>query len=362
MRQLASIQKIHSIQPIVGRDRVDQAKVLEWPVIIGKGIYNEGDLVCFFEIDSILPKIPEFEDMAKTKYRVKTFKVNGQDGPIYGQGYCIPFDLFKNIVNDHTNFWDTLEEGGFEGSQVTWYEGDDVTNLLGVTKYEPPINEAKFKSGDAKGDFPTHLIPKTDETRLEACSNILKEIKGQPYVITLKYDGTSATYLNIEGEIVACSRNLMVKSPEDSGKPSVYYEMMNKYPGIKRMIQENPNIAVQGEIFGEGIQKNPFGIKGKDFAAFNVFYINERKYADYSDALAWCNRYNIPVVVELERGESFKYSYEDICSLSEVTYQPSGKVGEGIVIRPLKEQRSKVLKGERMSFKKINPAFLVKAE
>jgi RNA ligase (TIGR02306 family) len=362
MRQLASIQKIHSIQPIEGRDRVEQAKVLEWPVIIGKGIYNEGDLVCFFEIDSVLPQIPEFEDMAKTKYRVKTFKVNGQDGPIYGQGYCIPFDLFKKIVDTHTSFWDDLEEVGYEGSQVIWQAGQDVTDLLKVTKYEPPVNETKFKSGDSKGDFPSHIIPKTDETRLEACASILDEIKGQPYVITLKYDGTSATYLNIDGKVVACSRNMMLKSLEESGKPSVYYEMMDMYPGIKRMLEENPNLAVQGEIFGEGIQKNPFGIKGKDFRAFNVYYVNDRKYADYLDALAWCNRYGIPVVGEIERGESFKYAYDEICKLSEVTYEPSGKVGEGIVIRPMKEQRSRVLKGERMSFKKINPAFLVKAD
>lgn len=360
MRQLASIQKIHSIKPIAGRDRVDQAKVLEWPVIIGKGIYNEGDLVCFFEIDSVLPQIPEFEDMAKTKYRVKTFKVNGQDGPIYGQGYCIPFNLFKQVVDTRTTFWDDLEEQGFEGSQVVWDEGQDVTTILGVTKYEPPIDQAKFKSGDAKGDFPTHIIPKTDETRLEACSNILDEIKGQPYVITLKYDGTSATYLNVDGAVVACSRNLMVKSPEESGKGSAYWDMVDKYPGIKAMLLENPNIAIQGEIYGEGIQKNPFGIKGKDFVVFNLYYTNERRYAEHLDMLAWCTRYALPVVQVIEAKLSFDYTYEDVCKLSEVTYQPSGKVGEGIVIRPLKEQRSKVLKGERMSFKKINPAFLVK--
>lgn len=352
MRQLASIQKIHSIQPIEGRDRVEQAKVLEWPVIIGKGMYQEGDLVCFFEIDSVLPQIPEFEDMAKTKYRVKTFKVNGQDGPIYGQGYCIPLTSLEAAIE---------QIAGTKNRLQVW-EGMEVTDLLKVTKYEPPVNEAKFKSGDSKGDFPSHIIPKTDETRLEACANILDEIKGQPYVITLKYDGTSATYLNIDGKVVACSRNMMLKSPEESGKPSVYYEMMDMYPGIKRMLEENPNLAVQGEIFGEGIQKNPFGIKGKDFRAFNVYYVNDRKYADYLDALAWCNRYGIPVVGEIERGESFKYTYDEICKLSEVTYEPSGKVGEGIVIRPMKEQRSRVLKGERMSFKKINPAFLVKAD
>lgn len=341
MRQLASIQKIHSIQPIEGRDRVDQAKVLEWPVIIGKGIYNEGALVCFFEIDSVLPQIPEFEDMAKTKYRIKTFKVNCQDGPIYGQGYCIPISSFETAVEQILGTKNRLQ---------VW-EGMEVTKLLGVTKYEPPVNEAKFKSGDAKGDFPSHIIPKTDETRLEACANILEEIKGQPYVITLKYDGTSATYLNIDGAVVACSRNTMLKSPEDSGKPSVHYEMIGKYPGIKRMLEENSNIAIQGEIFGEGSQNNPFGIKGKDFRAFNVFYVNEHKYADYSDALAWCARYGIPYVDEIERGDSFNYTYEEICKLSEVTYQPSGKVGEGIVIRPMKEQCSRVLRGERMSFK-----------
>lgn len=347
MRQLATIQKIHSIENIEGRDRVQKAKVLEWPVIIGKDMYQEGEFVCFFEIDSILPPISQFEDMAKTKYRIKTFKVNTPDGPIYGQGYCVPLTILEGI----DDFWPRV-----------YVEGEDVTDLIGVTKYEPPANDPKFAQGDSAGTFPTHLVPKTDETRLEACVRVLEEMSRVPYVITLKYDGTSATYLNMDNKIVACSRNNMVKPPSESGKGSAYWDMVSKYPGITQLLTEYPHYAIQGEVYGEGIQKNPFGIKGKDFAAFSLYDTQQRCYLGHDKAYSMCEYYDVPFVQIIETGMEFMHSYQDICRLSEVTYQPSGKVGEGIVIRPLTEKYSKTLKGERLSFKKINPAFLVKQE
>jgi hypothetical protein len=42
------------------------------------------------------------------------------------------------------------------------YEGADITELLGVTKYERPLDLSV--SGQAQGWFPTHIISISDET------------------------------------------------------------------------------------------------------------------------------------------------------------------------------------------------------
>ena len=50
-RALAHIERIESIQPIPGYDRIELATVLGWHCVVPKGL-NEGDLGVYFEIDS----------------------------------------------------------------------------------------------------------------------------------------------------------------------------------------------------------------------------------------------------------------------------------------------------------------------
>jgi len=356
MRQLATIQRIKNIQPIEGRDRIMQADILGWRVIIGKDFYQENDLVCFFEIDSVFPKIEPWSELEKFKYRIKTFKVNTSSGPIYGQGYCIPFTKFKEVVDNHTNFWDVLEDKSY----VEWKEGDDVTKLLGITKYEPPVG---FASGDAKGNFPTHLIPQTDETRVQAKMSVLDELKGKFYYITQKADGTSMTVIaEPNGDIHVCSRNLSIKYPDDPKKKSVYWAMFEKY-NFKEILKEFPTFGFQMEVVGPGIQKNPMGLEQPEIRLFNIYSQNTKKYLDWVDVRSimiyiWKISPDLKWVDVIEEGDYFEHDLNSLINLSNHLYE-SGKPAEGIVIRPQLEMYSPSLKG-RLSFKQISPEFLCK--
>lgn len=66
--------------------------------------------------------------------------------------------------------------------------GYDVTELLGVTKYEPAL-PANLQ---AKGGLPFN-IPRTDEERWQNLRN-LESLFGTPVDVTLKIDGQSGTY------------------------------------------------------------------------------------------------------------------------------------------------------------------------
>ena len=58
-RALATIEKILSLEPIEGADKIELAKVRGWNVVVQKGLYEVGDLVIYFEIDTMLPQDDE---------------------------------------------------------------------------------------------------------------------------------------------------------------------------------------------------------------------------------------------------------------------------------------------------------------
>jgi RNA ligase (TIGR02306 family) len=185
-RKLASIRKVTDIQEIVGADAIEVAVVGGWKVVTKKGEYEPGDLCVYCEIDSFLPIKEEFEFLRKSSYkkmgdqegfRLKTIKLRGQ----VSQGLILPMSVFGDFG------W-------------TAYEGLDVTERLGIVKYEPPI-PAEL-AGKVKGPFPSFLH-KTDEERVQ---NISVEYSAMCYrsehkfYVTEKLDGSSATFYFRKGE------------------------------------------------------------------------------------------------------------------------------------------------------------------
>ena len=274
MRNLVTIQKIEDILPIEGADAIEKAKIKEWWVVIKKGEFRIGDLCMYFEIDSFLPVKPEYgfllrgsspkkmlvDGQEKEGIRLKTIKLRGQ----ISQGIALPItDSFKDVTI-----------------------GTDITGQLEVLKYEPPI--PANLAGVVKGNFPS-FIPKSDEERIQNCADLLVHQKESVVYIASKLDGTSATYFRYKGEFGACSRNLELK--ESLG--NTIWEMADKY-NLKACIPEG--FAVQGELVGEGINKNPLRIKGHKLFVFNIFNIKEFKYLDFDEMIFFCKENNLDVV------------------------------------------------------------------
>src|SRR5688500_2703073 len=119
MRKLASIQKVERVDPIPGAEKIEVATVLGWQCVVKRGQFRPGDLGVYFEIDSLLPERPEYEFMRERKFRVRTIKLRGQ----ISQGLFLSFsDLGYPLQNSKL---------------VVAKLGDDVSGLLGVTKYDP---------------------------------------------------------------------------------------------------------------------------------------------------------------------------------------------------------------------------------
>lgn len=346
MRKLASIQKIIKVEPIPGADKIEVYTVLGWKVVGKKGEFKPGDLVVYFEIDSLIPYTEWSSFLWKEKddknkpYRLRTIKFKGQ----ISQGLIQPLSILEGKK---------YESDKRESPIYEWKEGQDVTKLLGITKYEPPTPANLI--GQIKGTFPS-FIPKTDEIRIQTCPEVIEEFKGKEIYITNKIDGTSCTIYFNNGEFGVCSRNLELQENKDH----TFWKIVERYNLKQKLIELNKNIAIQGEVYGEGIQKNPVGIKGQDIAIFNVYDINEGKYLDYPDMINIVEKLGLKTV-PVEYVGIFKEDWDlnKLMEMAKGNYPNTHNIREGIVIRTTKEGYSNALKG-RMSFKVINNDYLLK--
>jgi len=340
MRHLATIQRIKSIKPIENADKIGIAEILGWQVIVDKNLHKVNDLVAFCEIDSIMPDKPEFEFLRARKFRIKTIRLRG----VISQGIAFPLSVLP-----------------CGGSSVV--EGQDVTELLGVTKYEVPIPVCM--SGIMKGNFPG-FIPKTDEERIQNIPWVLDVYRNQgPFNYTEKLDGTSATYYIRDGVFGVCSRNIDLARPMPDVLAkdeilNVFWKMANELHLEDNMKRLGDNFAIQGEIIGPGIRQNRYGLNKHRIYIYNVFDIAMGKYADVHaiDIIKALNLMSVPLV------SVTKTLPPDIETLVKFTtiqsiIAPSIPI-EGLVIRP--KHNINDAKIGRLSFKVLNPTYLLKYE
>lgn len=332
MRKLATVERILDIHGIPDADKIEVATVRGWHCVIKKGEFKPGDLVIYCEVDSWIPvDIAPFlcadgikEYLGIKGAKLKTKKMRGQ----ISQGLILPVTMLKSVE-----------------------EGADVTEELGIIKWEPPIPASL--SGQIKSTFPS-IISKTDEERVQNIIGIIDEIRGVEVYWAVKMDGTSATFVNYSDDHHVCSRNMSLKETEGN----TYWEMYHKY-NIKNILDSNPDYAIQGEICGEGIQKNRMGLKGHHLYVFNIVNIKTRKILGLESMKEFCAR-NALIHVPIFKTETFNYnSVDELVEIATQCRYENGALGEGYVIRAVTPMLSRVLHGS-MSFKVLNPVYLVK--
>lgn len=342
-RKLASIQKIVDIQPIEGADAIDVATVLGWHCVVRKGEFMLGDYCIYFEVDSLLPVKQQYEFLRKgcfnsrlNGFRIKTIRLRGQ----VSQGLAMrPGDIFCNLAS------------------LNIHEGLDLTDILGVRKYEVEIPVSL--SGAAKGNFPS-FVPKTDEIRIQSIPELLTRYNGVPFVVTEKMDGTSATYYVKDGEFGFCSRNWEFK-PETE---NTYAAVAKKYEIEEKLKRFGENVAIQGEIVGPSIQKNRYAFSEHMFFVYHVFNIDEHQYFYHVGLEDFCTTVGFNHVPVIARNF---YLDENMKTVDDAVEYSVGKSlvnkdiqREGVVVKSALEKRDPDV--GRLSFKVINPKYLLKYE
>lgn len=359
-RKLAHIEKVVDLQPIPNADKLEVATVLGWQCVVKKGEVKVGELVCYLEIDSIVPDIPFFEFMRERKFRVKTIKLRGQ----VSQGLVIPMGDFQVLAA--------------KGSGVCKYfdEGEDVTELIGVTKWLSPSEResdyvplskkkhnwfTKFMTRfswyrkltkQRSKSFP-EWISKTDEERIQNMPWICQKYSNEVFYTSEKLEGQSATYWFIKkrfgSEFGICSRTVRKFEMDNSNWSRVAkeYDIKNKLKSVGK------NIAIQGEVIGGSIQGNIYKLPGLDFYIFNVYDIDKKEYYLLDDLIAFCKKYGFKNVPILQRDYKLPATIQEILEHSKGKSVLADVDREGIVIRTF---------DKKISFKAVNPDYLLKQE
>jgi len=341
MRNLVTIQEISAIKPIEGADAIELVIIKGWQCVSKKGEFKQGSKCVYFEVDSFLPIDERYEFLRRTSYRnnefmgegfrVKTMTMRGE----ISQGLALPLDIFPEISNAVV--------------------GTDVTDLLGVKKWELP--EQIGAAGIAIGSKPFG-IPTTDETRIQSMTEFIEAFNNQPYYITTKMDGTSCTIYCIDGKVGVCGRNQEYKEDTETCSMWAY---VYKHDLKEKLLALGENIVLQGEFCGAGIQKNRLNLMDPKLFVFDVIKINDNDRlakCGMDEILQYCEKLGLDSVPVEEVGECFNYTLAELLEKAKGKY-PSGKDKEGIVVRTQKFQHNNDLQ-HKMSFKVINNDFLKK--
>ena len=319
-KNVATVQRIVNIRKHPNADTLSLGTVLGWQVVFNheQNAYQDGDLLVYIEIDSVLPEKPEFEFLRNKHFRVRPIRLRGEPS----NGLCMPLNILPE------------KENGYE-------VGEDVTEVIGATHYEKPV-PAEL-AGQVLGRLPGFII-KTDEDNLRSYPEALPELYGREYYITRKDDGTSGTFYVVDSHFGVCSRNLELKDSETN----TFWKMARQYE-IEKHIRNffgGQKIAVQGEVVGPGINGNQLGLTQHELHLFAIQFIEERTYATFVQLETFCNETAIPMVTLIRMGDKFNDSIESLVKLANAQRYPNGKPAEGIVIRPQWPLRSLVLNKE----------------
>jgi RNA ligase (TIGR02306 family) len=335
MRKLATLRRISILSPIEGADAIECAHIDGWKVVVKKNEYTPSQLVVYLEIDSWVPhELAPFlsKGACPREYngikgeRLRTVKLRGQ----ISQGLVLPITVVPTFSPDFAE------------------EGQDLTDILNVQKWEADI-PAQLR-GTVKGSFPS-FIRKTDQERVQNLRRDLTKWTDLTWEVTEKLDGSSCTVYWNDGHLGVCSRNLELKEDEQN----TFWKVV-KDAGLDQLLGKlEMNIALQGEVFGEGIQGNPYKVRGQRIRIFDIFDIDSGQYIHPLGRRAFCEKHGIPHAPVLH--EEFMLPHEN--AVDTLLEMAEGKSVYWLTT----EREGLVFKSntpEPKSFKAISNQFLLK--
>jgi RNA ligase (TIGR02306 family) len=337
MRQMATIQTIDLVHPHNNAEKLELAKIGGWQCVVEKGQYKTGETVVFCEIDSWIPnEVAPFLSKGKEprEYngvkgeRLRSIKLRGE----LSQGLILPLSVVYELPPT-TN---------------TDVVGQDVSAALNIQKWERPLSPQL--AGQAKGYFPSFLR-KTDQERIQnVFKSFTQEHLDDVYEVTLKIDGSSMTVFYNNGDFGVCSRNLELKI-NDENKDNAFIKKAVELGLEEKLRAYGKNIAIQGELWGSGINGNWEGIAHHEFSVFDIFDIDEQRYLGAEVRHAVCKRLELQhtPVIDYDDLSAFK-SVQDFLAYAE---RPSinNKIAEGVVF--------KSLSNPEYSFKAVSNSYLL---
>ncbi len=292
-RSTAYIATIHQMDDIPDKDRIKYAslKNLGFKVIVGSDL-QIGQKVVYIEVDTIIPESCAWAESLRSRcyapkykgFRIRALKLAG----LYSEGI-----VFKTDEIDPQNKLDLQnKEDGF-----------DLSDLLGIKSVDddsfstdqPQEKQSRFqrllkkygfflwkllysRRPESKA-FPSYACNKSDETRGQKMNYLFSDKwKGQKVYISTKMDGQSASFVIHKNRFIIASRNYtkynkplkfaikdltsarQKKFNDDFICAACKYDLPRKMDSFRKIELKIDNFALQAELCGPTLQKNPVGL------------------------------------------------------------------------------------------------------
>lgn len=344
-----TIERIASVWPHPNADRLELAQLasMTYQFVIPKDTYHAGDLVVYFPIDSLLPPnvITALGLSGKLaghdQNRVKTMRLRG----VISQGIVATPEILVPS-------WD----GGLK-----FHEGQDITELLGVTKYEPPLLLGQ------EGPL-GRLPPLVSVYDIEGAERFVAEadqyLMDQPVLITEKLEGSHfSASIYASGEIIVCRRRYSISADHAWYQLAEKIGLLARLPDLKREIDAtlpHPSdvVTIRGEVVGPGIQANHYKLPKLHIYLFEIEVdgapLGVPQYMVLIETLALDHVPTLAANVTLREWLAGR-SLAD-ASNGQSVLNPAVR-RKGVVIRPIVESRDERL--GRVILKQRSPEYLV---
>ena len=321
-------------------DKLDLAKAkgLAFQFVVGRGQFKEGQKVCYFPIDSVLPS-ELIEKMGMTgkfsgtnKNRIKTLKLRQE----VSQGFVIePHKILPEEMLNKTS--------------------EEITAFLGVEKYEPPVTLSK-------DGFLVQLpegCSKYDIEGADRFQHIIDLLMDQEVVISEKMEGTNhSVFKNEESKLFVNQRNFSIIEKE--GSSHSYWEVARRSGLIAEVSKREVPTSVYSEYCGPGVQGNIYKLPDATLFIFDIKVNNKwLSFEDFKKEIELIKKNSTVEVAPI----LFQGKLKDFLNGKTVQEMSNGKsvvnpqiLREGIVIKPVNEQYHPEL--GRLIIKQRSPEYL----
>lgn len=361
-----TLEVIGDVSPAANADALDLVHLanIDFDFITMKGLYQPGDTVLYFPVDSLLPmwlvshlglegklahgKLPESEGEERLRNRVKTIKLRGN----ISQGVvCLIQDILD--VNPDMDF-----------SSIT---DGDYTNLIGVEKYEPPV--VFIATGNLLG-MPD-MVSTYDIEGAGYHKDIVELLMDVPVYVTEKMEGSNwwaSIHVDNPDDVMVGSRNHRI-DPETGKDHTFIKTFINSGLRDKMLLvwehyrNEFPfltSLTFRGEILGPGVMGNYYQLKDNKIMVFDI-EVN-KKAINVTEFEKITGDFGVETVPVLSNGVTLRNWLNDkgIKEASNGSSQCGCHKREGIVVRPLVETYEPSL--GRVIIKQRSPEYLAKSD
>lgn len=323
-------------------DSLSIIRIWGYQVVVKTEEWKNVKIGAYIVTDSVVPDTKQFEFLGDNK-RIRVRRFRG----VLSQGMLIPAP---------------------EGSRV----GDDVGELLGITRYEP---KEPLDGGGEDLPEPPGFRPKYDVDAWERYRHLF--IDGEQVAVTEKLHGANARFAFIDGQFYCGSRKVWKKLDVNN----LWWKCFEKNEWIKVFLEDYPEITIFGECFGN-VQELKYGALKNDyfFRAFDLWdnkdgkflswekvkdiiipfardegFWEKNKKLDSSTLSGPMSSLWVPILYEGPYNEVLKDLAEGISQVPNADH-----IREGIVIQAVEERFSPEI--GRIKLKVVNPTYLEKSK